>query len=102
MTAPRLAPCSRTSHAMPGVGSTPARSARPPGRDSRAQRVLEHRPGAARVATDDDDRLVGPALAREQGRGATERERGLGAENVAVGDAADAVGAEQPGGHGSG
>ena len=30
MTAPRLAPCSRTSQAMPGVGSTPARSARPP------------------------------------------------------------------------
>ena len=44
MTTPRLAPCSRTSQAMPGVGSTPARSARPPGgRDAGAQRILEHR-----------------------------------------------------------
>ncbi len=102
MTAPRLAPCSRTSQAMPGVGSTPARSARPPA-DAMpgAQRILEHRARAARVAPDHDDRLVGPALAREQRRGTAERERDLGVEDVAVGDAADSVRAEQPGSHGS-
>ena len=69
------------------------------GRDAGAQRVLEHRAGAARVTADDDGRLRRAALAREQRRGAPERERDLGAEHVAVGDAAHAVRPEQPTSH---
>ena len=96
MTAPRLAPCSRTSQATPGVGSTPARSARPPAEAMPAHSASSSiGPGAARVAPDDDDGPVGPALAREERRCASERERDLGAEHVAVGDSAHAVRAEQ-------
>ena len=64
MTAPRLAPCSRTSQAMPGVGSTPARSATPPAEAMPAHSASSSiGPGATRVAPDDDDRRA-PRRAR--------------------------------------
>ena len=101
MTAPRLAPCSRTSQAMPGVGSTPARSARPPAEAMPAHSASSSMGPERRVSrpTTTTGRSA-PALAREQRRGAAERERDLGAEHVAVGDAAHAVRSEQPASHG--
>ena len=84
-------------HATPGVGSTPARSAMPAGGgDPGAKRVLEHRPGAARVAPDDDADARARPLAREAHGRTAEAERELRRQRCRVRDAADAVGAEQP------
>ena len=96
MTAPRLAPCSRTSQATAGCRdhSGAQRDAARRG-DAGAERVLEHGPRATRVTADDDRRRLRAALAREQCGGTPQRERDIGVQDVAVGNAADAVRAEQ-------
>ena len=93
-----VAPCSRTSQAMPGRRQhAGAQRDAAGGRDAGAQRVLEHRSRAARVAPDDDERAVlrAPRSRANSADGAPERERELGPSSVAVGDATDAVRAEQ-------
>ena len=70
--------------------------------DAGGHRVFQHVAGEARVLADDDDRpairrdAVSPPASREDvGRGAAELQRGLGGDGFEIGDAADAVGAEE-------
>ena len=75
----------------PGAQRAPARRG-----DAGAERVLEQRAGAARVAADQHRRRRRAALAGAADGRAAEPERELRAQRRRVGDAADAVGTEQP------
>ena len=97
MTTPRLASCSRTSQATPGVGSTPARSARPPAAAMPAHSASSSIGPERRVSRPTTTTgPVGAALAGVQRRRAAQSECDLGTEHVAVGDTANAVRSEQP------
>ena len=101
MTAPRLAPCSRTSQAMPGVGSTPARSARPPAAAMPAHSASSSIGPERRVSR--PTTTTGRSAPRSRAYSAEARPSASatsGAEHVAVGDAAHAVRSEQPASHG--
>ena len=92
ITAARSSPRRRTRIEAAGVGSTPASSASPPASaDAGGERRLEHRAGLARVA---HDQHLRPSRLASGGRGAAERERQLGGEQLA-GDPANPVGPEQ-------
>ena len=95
--AERTIPRSWASSATAGVGSTPPRTAIPPAETIPAHdRLLERRPGAARVTADEDAATTGPGR-----RGAAEPLDEIERERLAD-DAANAIGAEVGTGHGNG
>ncbi len=105
MTTPASARIDQVMNAMPGVGSGPTSITSAPCRDDpRLQRALQHVARQARVLADDD--APGAILVAEALRHRLpQTQRHLGGHRIAVGDAADAVGAEQLSGlvgHGSG
>ena len=93
MTAARSSPSRRTSTEAAGRRQHPGyQRVSPLAGDPGGERGLQHRPGLARVADDQDLRALGGRL---EGRGAAQRQCELGGQQLAR-DPSDAVGAEQP------
>ena len=92
MTAPAAAPKAGTASAIAGVGSTPSETTSTPAAARPAASAgLEHRAAAPGVAADEHPPMAAHTRAQRPPdlRGKLRRE-------LAVGDAADAVRAEQP------
>ena len=97
-TTPPCASRRRVRYAMPGVGRTPdGENIGARGQRARDQRALEHGARQPRVAPHHQPHGRDPVVLEQRGHElATEAKRQLGRQRRLVGDAADAVGAEEP------